>query len=407
MRVVGFRVGRLKKKYLWVILLFCLFIFFFNRSVHNYREKLLFVQLYSDKISSHILLETPGALKEIDRQVDKAKVSTETYKIKGIYRLVMTRRYSEQTFLFDDPGFLLDKSTGRCLVLPDGGQCLQAAVKRVAGQGLYGQFLTWSEVNRIFLKFDKARIRDLETGMSFMVQRRAGSNHADVQPLSAEDSAVMKTIYGGKWSWKRRAIIVELKGYRIAASMNGMPHGAGAIQGNDFNGHFCLHFRDSKLHTNKVNLAHQLMIWKAANVVEEMMGSASPRRVTEVMLEAMAQEDAGLTLKFIKIPGPESPGEIKRQLDELKWIVVSEIKQAQAENESSPIINVVVSYGLNDGTQVKNRRIPFRLVRDKGDIPWKIDARVIEELFKKDEKDEGSAEPDDSVYREWKVDMEM
>ena len=53
----------------------------------------------------------------------------------------------------------------------------------------------------------------------------------------------MKTIYQGKWSWQRKAIIVELEdGRRLAASMHGMPHGAGAIRGNNFNGHFCVHF---------------------------------------------------------------------------------------------------------------------------------------------------------------------
>ena len=51
----------------------------------------------------------------------------------------------------------------------------------------------------------------------------------------------MKEIYG-EWSWERRAIIVVVGGRRIAASMAGMPHGAGLIKDNDFPGHFCVHF---------------------------------------------------------------------------------------------------------------------------------------------------------------------
>ncbi len=40
----------------------------------------------------------------------------------------------------------------------------------------------------------------------------------------------MKEIYGGKWSWKRRAIIVIHQDQWIAASMHGMPHGAGVME---------------------------------------------------------------------------------------------------------------------------------------------------------------------------------
>ncbi len=72
----------------------------------------------------------------------------------------------------------------------------------------------------------------------------------------------MKMIYGGKWSWKRKAIIIELdNGRRIAASMNGMPHGGGAIRENKFYGHFCIHFKDSKTHvTGNIDMAHQIMV---------------------------------------------------------------------------------------------------------------------------------------------------
>jgi hypothetical protein len=97
------------------------------------------------------------------------------------------------------------------------------------------------------------------------VQRRGGSKHADCQPLTAEDTAVMRKIYGGQWSWARRAIVVSLDGKHMAASMNGMPHGAGAIKNNDFDGHFCIHFLNSRTHeSNKLDSAHQAMVKKAA-----------------------------------------------------------------------------------------------------------------------------------------------
>ena len=105
-------------------------------------------------------------------------------------------------------------------------------------KNMCGEFLAWEETRHYFNKYSSATVMDLDTGLQFNVQRRGGTYHADVQPLTAEDTATMKAIYNGKWSWKRRAVIVELEnGRKIAASMNGMPHGQGAIAGNKFNGH--------------------------------------------------------------------------------------------------------------------------------------------------------------------------
>lgn len=157
-----------------------------------------------------------------------------------------------------------------------------------------GEFLTWTEVKGIFPRYARATITDYETGKSFRVQRRAGSGHADVQPLTAGDTAVMKEIYHGKWSWRRRAVIVTLdNGSRIAASMAGMPHGSGAIRGNRFNGHFCLHFRDSRTHgSNQVDTAHQMMIWKAAGVLDKRLAAMPPAELVTSFFTALNQGDA-------------------------------------------------------------------------------------------------------------------
>lgn len=157
----------------------------------------------------------------------------------------------------------------------------------------FGEFLTWPEVKGIFPRYARATIRDYETGKSFRVQRRAGSGHADVQPLTAADTAVMKNIYQGKWSWRRRAVIVTLdNGTRIAASMTGMPHGSGAIRGNRFNGHFCLHFRGSRTHgSGQVDPAHQMMIWKAAGVLDKQLATMPPTELVTAFFTALNQGD--------------------------------------------------------------------------------------------------------------------
>ena len=105
----------------------------------------------------------------------------------------------------------------------------------------------------------------MATGIAWRVKRSGGTNHADVQPLTAADTAAMKKACGGSWSWNRRAIFVTINGVNYAASMNCMPHGSGSITDNDFNGHHCIHFTNSRTHgTNKVCSLHQAAIKKAA-----------------------------------------------------------------------------------------------------------------------------------------------
>ncbi|MCL5290813.1 MAG: hypothetical protein M1489_07310 [Firmicutes bacterium] len=165
----------------------------------------------------------------------------------------------------------------------------------------YGEFLSWEEVDRVFPKYSKATVIDFETGLQFHVQRRAGSYHADVQPLTSGDTSVMKMIYNGSWSWKRKAVIVQLdNGRRIAASMNGMPHGGGAIRGNNFDGHFCIHFRNSKIHASReINMDHQIMVWKAAGKVDEQLVALAPQGIIYVFFSAVGQYEKGITGKAI------------------------------------------------------------------------------------------------------------
>lgn len=153
--------------------------------------------------------------------------------------------------------------------------------------------LPWFEkVSKIFKRGDIAKVTDVSTGLSYSVKRTYGTNHADVEAVTARDTAVLKKIAGGEWNWTRRAVIVEAGGYRIAASMTARPHagrddkpagvvvtnrsgdygtgGTGTnfdeIKGNKMDGHFDIHFLNSRTHnTNKVDAKHQQMVKKAYN----------------------------------------------------------------------------------------------------------------------------------------------
>ncbi len=121
-----------------------------------------------------------------------------------------------------------------------------------------------SDIQSIFSTGTVATITDVETGIAWQEKRLGGSNHADCQPLTAADTAAMKAACGS-WSWERRAIFVTINGVNYAASMNCMPHGSNSITSNNFNGHHCIHFTNSRTHgTNRVCPLHQAAIKKAA-----------------------------------------------------------------------------------------------------------------------------------------------
>lgn len=113
--------------------------------------------------------------------------------------------------------------------------------------------LDWfaDNVSTVIPKGAKFVIKDVRTGKTFDAVRWSGVNHLDAEPATSEDTADLKTIYGGAWSWDRRPILILYKDKVYAASMNGMPHGTATID-NDFGGHFCIHFVNSKTHDTKV-----------------------------------------------------------------------------------------------------------------------------------------------------------
>ncbi|MEH7075396.1 hypothetical protein [Neobacillus drentensis] len=233
------------------------------------------------------------------------------------------------------------------------------------------EMLNWQEVNHILPKYTKFTVMDVETGKKFKAQRRAGSHHADVQPLTAKDTRVMKKIYGGKWSWKRRAIIVIHKDQWIAGSMHGMPHGAGALQ-NNFPGHFCIHFYGSTTHrTNSMDLSHMLMVLKASGKLNQYLGKANPYEVIEAYVAGLKQQDARITslASLQKISW-------KPILAEVENIRISRLELLPAEDLTEELnINVPIQidwYIKNRGRQTFSGEI--HLVRFSPIDAWKVDS---------------------------------
>lgn len=152
------------------------------------------------------------------------------------------------------------------------GQTIMAPVHRVPTKDTpgpkYGEYLDWwTEAQYVFPINAVALVTDFRTGKKFRIKRTIGANHADCEPLTAKDAAVMKEVWGGTYSWKERAVIIETGGRKLAASMSSMPHGIQYITGNNFNGHFDVHFKNSTRHMDgKITPAHQEQIRIAAGV---------------------------------------------------------------------------------------------------------------------------------------------
>ena len=129
-----------------------------------------------------------------------------------------------------------------------------------------------------------AIVTDIKTGISFEVKRWSGGDHADVEPLTAADTAAMCRIYGvskaqdinDKNLYQRHPVLVTLSGHSYAASMYGVPHNypdGDTIPNNNFNGQFCIHFVNSRIHkTNKVDKDHQAAIMYAYENAAKLLG---------------------------------------------------------------------------------------------------------------------------------------
>lgn len=129
----------------------------------------------------------------------------------------------------------------------------------------YGEFLDWEWARWIYNVGTVATAVDIGTGESFQVRYMGGSNHADSEPLTPADTAVMREVFGGYWSWSKRPILLLVGDRALAASMAGMPHDVQTIYDNDFPGHFDMYFWNSRSHsTNQIDPEHQDNVLRAA-----------------------------------------------------------------------------------------------------------------------------------------------
>jgi uncharacterized protein YraI len=126
---------------------------------------------------------------------------------------------------------------------------MYAAHLRELGDSPFGEveLLHWSYARNVMTLGTIATLVDVRTGISWQIASFSNGNHADIEPITAEDTETKRQVFGG-WTWTPRPVIVLINGRTIAASVNGMPHGGSTRSGNGMNGHICLHFYGSTTH---------------------------------------------------------------------------------------------------------------------------------------------------------------
>jgi hypothetical protein len=307
------------------------------------------------------------------------------------YLTVMYRK-KRSDYVVDSPLRVFYKDEKKLLQLtPETQNKLLKYIKQTENKH-FGEMIAWNQVQEMFPRKSRAQVTDLETGLTFTVERRAGSHHADVQPVTKEDTYTMKEIYNGKWSWKRRAILVQIGDKKIAASMNGMPHGAGAIQGNDFPGHFCIHFEGSTTHrSRKQDFGHHLMIVKAAGQLNTEIINATPVQLVNIGITALDQHDFYILQRTLDRSNDQA---YKRFLEKAKDIQEIRLLNLDDEKENFNLVNKLGNkkeveipakisiYGSSYKKEIR-KTVLIKVKHDSLMNRWKIDVESLESLLPK------------------------
>jgi|GEM_PF-5380357 len=88
------------------------------------------------------------------------------------------------------------------------------------------EIIEYEEALSILKESVEAEILDIETGITYIVRRVTGGFNtiADIETVSLEDTEKLLESVGGRWNIKRRAVIVTVGEFKIAASIAPFEH---------------------------------------------------------------------------------------------------------------------------------------------------------------------------------------
>ncbi len=130
---------------------------------------------------------------------------------------------------------------------------------------VYGELSSWTAINALFTSGMTVTVTDWSSGTTFQMKRIGGTNHADVETVTADDTDKFWDCFGDKSNWgEKRPVLVSIGGVNYAASLYAHPSGAEEIGDNDVSGHTQLYFYGStsdilgfadKYHDDNVQIA--------------------------------------------------------------------------------------------------------------------------------------------------------
>ena len=139
-------------------------------------------------------------------------------------------------------------------------------------------------IQQLWAKGANYKVYDVRTGIVWWAHRWSGGFHADIEPLTAADTARLCQIYGVDdaqdiWDnnlWQRRPCLVTIGTRTFACSLMGMPHNpdGDTIPNNNMTGQICMHFTNSKGHeSGKVDSYHTKAIQEAYDWAKKRYGA--------------------------------------------------------------------------------------------------------------------------------------
>lgn len=142
---------------------------------------------------------------------------------------------------------------------------ITVGTSQVSGKVPNGELVNWSEVKGMLALGTSYLVTDYNSGTSFYLVYTGGENHAEMECKDAFDSSVLRDVFGGEYSFFKRAVIISVNGRQIAASLQGYPHGSDEYGQNDMTGHVCMFFGGSLSHVGSLpDAEHQELVYKAA-----------------------------------------------------------------------------------------------------------------------------------------------
>ncbi|RXT08155.1 hypothetical protein [Ammoniphilus sp. CFH 90114] len=318
--------------------------------------------------------------KELARDILKGKqVSTKHAPELPFAYVEIKKGTKTETFMISYAYNLFQVETGVKIVLPPETKMKIHSYLSMLRKHHFGESVSWKEAEKLFPRKGYAEVVDIESGLRFMVQRRAGSQHADVQPITVADTETMKDIYNGKWSWKRRAILVRTEGRTLAGSMHGMPHGGGAISWNNFPGHFCIHFKDSTTHRRAIpDPGHDLMITKASGLLHDRIVQGSPEELVSLFITAVNEQDESIIKLLLNQYEADRVEKLLQQLDQIEGVKIHSLESGSSPKDNFLMQEIMATIRVKRKEQKEQQLgVIFLLSRESVIDRWKLELNPL------------------------------